>query len=161
MSRLPDHLTLPAIKISAQRLVCFDCGAETNAICNCGVAYVPKAVERVAAYDQANPGQSTRQAAADLGISKSEVSRARQSPVPSGTPDTTVIGRDGKSYPATQPPRTRPRGTNANPTIEQAPDVAVKMIGELYQKLNFAERSEVRDQMDRIDDEEDDGAEGS
>jgi hypothetical protein len=35
------------------------------------------------------------------------------------------------------------------------------MIVDLYQKLNFAERSGVRDQMDRIDEEENDGVEGS
>jgi hypothetical protein len=56
-------------------------------------------------YDKANPGKSTRQAAADLGVSKSEVDRARQkSPVPCGTPDDSspdlVTGRDGKEYPA-------------------------------------------------------------
>jgi hypothetical protein len=104
MSRPPDYLNPPAIKISAQRLACWDCGSETNATCTCGVAYLPKAAERVAEYDKANPGQSTRQAAADLGISNKTVSQARQqAPVTEVTP-ATVTGRDGKTYPAGMTP---------------------------------------------------------
>ena len=35
---------LAVIPISIQRMICDGCGAETNAACNCGVAYQPKAV---------------------------------------------------------------------------------------------------------------------
>jgi hypothetical protein len=102
VSRLPDHLQPPAIKIAVQRMICTGCGAEMNAACNCGKAYVPVA-QRVAEYDKANPGQSTRQAAADLGVHHSTVNEARKAAVGQPTPDT-VTGRDGKSYPASRPP---------------------------------------------------------
>jgi hypothetical protein len=89
----------PAIRMSIQRMACTACGAEANASCNCGQPYVP-ASQRINDYDKQNPGRSTRQAAADLGVSKSEVDRARKaSPVPDGTPDK-VVGMDGKTYPA-------------------------------------------------------------
>lgn len=80
-------------------LSCTGCGAEAKAACNCGVAYRP-AKERVAEYDKANPGKSTREAAADLGLSKSSVSKARG--VHEWTPDK-VVGIDGKTYAATRP----------------------------------------------------------
>ena len=67
-------------------------GAEANASCNCGKPYVPKK-QRVAEYDKEHPGRSTRQAAADLGVSKSTVSDARQG-VQDRTPE--IEGRDGK-----------------------------------------------------------------
>jgi hypothetical protein len=80
------------------RLACTSCGAETNAACNCGAPYVP-AAQRVKEYDAANPGKSTRAAAADLGISKSAVSKARDQVSTDGH----VTGRDGKQYPAKKP----------------------------------------------------------
>ena len=88
--------TATIIPMSIQRMICSGCGAEANASCNCGVSYVP-AAKRVAEYDKTNPGKSTRQAAADLGIGNKTVSRARQSAVSHDTP-ATVTGRDGKSY---------------------------------------------------------------
>jgi len=88
----------PALQIvhSLARLQCTKCGAEANASCNCGEPYVPAAL-RVAEYDKANPGKSTREAAADLGISNKTVSKARG--VTGVTPET-VTGRDGKTYKA-------------------------------------------------------------
>jgi hypothetical protein len=75
------------------KIECTGCGAEANASCNCGKAYVPAAM-RVAEYDKANPGKSTRAAAADLGVSDETVSEARRAnPL---APDT-VTGRDGKT----------------------------------------------------------------
>src|SRR5262245_56232233 len=112
MSRLPDHLQPPAIKISVQRLFCFDCGAETNATCNCGVAYLPKAT-RAAEAIVADPAKSNRQIAEETGLSEATVRRAR--PGASHDAPELVTGRDGKSYPAAQPQR--PRGTNASPTL--------------------------------------------
>ena len=41
MNRLIDP---PAIKIAVQRMACTSCGAEANATCTCGVAYVLKSV---------------------------------------------------------------------------------------------------------------------
>jgi transposase len=60
---------------------------------NCGQPYTI-ARQRVAEYDKANPGRSTRQAADDLGVSQSEVQRARKSGEPDGSPETV------KEYPA-------------------------------------------------------------
>jgi hypothetical protein len=94
MNRLLDP---PAINETLARYECPKCGNN----CQCGVPYVPKTV-RVAEYDKANPGKSTRQAAADLGLSHMTVERSREAAVTDVTPET-VIGRDGKSYPATKP----------------------------------------------------------
>jgi hypothetical protein len=102
VSRLPDHLNPPAIveQQKQSRFVCSACGSARD--CDCKAF----ALERVVKYDKANPGQSTRQAAADLGIPKSTVSDARavvrdRTPVSPETPET-IIGRDQKIYPATR-----------------------------------------------------------
>jgi hypothetical protein len=84
------------IKMSIQRMVCTGCGAEANASCNCGVSYVAKSI-RAAEAIKANPGKSDRAIAADLGIGKNTVMRARQAG-PDGPPEHERIGRDGKSY---------------------------------------------------------------
>jgi hypothetical protein len=84
------------IEMAAQMMVCTGCGAEAVAACKCCKPYVP-AKQRVAEYDKAKPGQSTRQAASDLGISNAAVSKARNSGVNELTPRE-VTGRDGKTY---------------------------------------------------------------
>jgi hypothetical protein len=95
---------VPEIKVSVVQLECTLCHAQTPAACVCGAIYRPKSSERVAEYDKANPGRSTRQAAGDLGISQSEVQRSRQSGEPDGSPEPeTITGRDGKNYPARKP----------------------------------------------------------
>lgn len=78
-------------------MVCTGCGAEANASCNCGKPYVP-AKERVKEYDNANPGRSTRQAAADLGVSRETVRKTRAGD--NHLSPETVTGADGKIYPA-------------------------------------------------------------
>jgi hypothetical protein len=83
-------------------LQCTACGSETNATCKCGAPYVPAAV-RVAEYDKANPGRSTRQAAADLGVSK-EKETVRTARGGNHLPPETVTGRDGKTYKARSAP---------------------------------------------------------
>ena len=109
-----DVVPPPAFHRSVVRLQCSACGSEANASCNCGKPYIP-AAQRVAEYDKANPGRSTRQAAADLGIDQSRVVRARardapasgvRSPTPGDqSPPETVTGRDGKTYQAIKPKR--------------------------------------------------------
>jgi hypothetical protein len=47
--------------IKQSKFICSSCGSARD--CDCSAP----AVERVAAYDKASPGKSTRQAAADLG----------------------------------------------------------------------------------------------
>jgi hypothetical protein len=83
--------------MSVVRLQCSACGAEANASCNCGKPYVP-AAQRVREYDEANPGKSTRAAAADLGMSRESVRTARSGD--NHLSPETVTGRDGKEYPA-------------------------------------------------------------
>ena len=73
------------IAMAVQQMTCTGCGAEANVSCNCGKPYVP-AKNRVREYDQKNPGRSTREAAADLGISNKTVSLARNSGVTKVTP---------------------------------------------------------------------------
>jgi hypothetical protein len=95
-------ITPPAIKVTQQQIECVKCGARSHATCSCGMSYRPVTV-RVAKYDEANPGKSTRAAAADLGVSRESVRTARKSGDNRLSPDT-VTGRDGKEYPATRPP---------------------------------------------------------
>jgi hypothetical protein len=120
-----SNILRPAFVKSIQRLECIKCGAEANASCNCGTDYRAIA-ERVREYDEANPGKSTRAAAADLGVSQSAIQKARQSgehqysPVPHGTPEDghyapgeeTVVGLDGKRYPSRSQKRDETGPTN-------------------------------------------------
>jgi hypothetical protein len=96
------RIETPAIKISIARLQCTQCGAEANASCNCGKSYVP-AAQRVAEYDKANPGKSTRAAATDLGIASGTVTKARKKSGASTEAPAKVIGIDGKEYSAKRP----------------------------------------------------------
>jgi hypothetical protein len=93
--------TPPVIKVTQQQLECVKCGARSHATCSCGVDYKPVA-QRVSEYDQANPGQSARRVAAETGADRETVKRVRErGGMP---PPETVIGRDGKEYPASRPP---------------------------------------------------------
>jgi hypothetical protein len=74
MNRLIDP---PAIKIAVQRMICSGCGAEANATCTCGVAYMPKSVQAAEAI-KANPERSNRAIAQETGLSEPTVRRARQ-----------------------------------------------------------------------------------
>jgi hypothetical protein len=89
-------ISFPSPAQAPNRLKCSECGVEIDAGCNCGALYVP-AAKRVADYDKANPGRSTRQAAADLGVSQPTVVKARKSGDNQLSP-ATVTGRDGKRY---------------------------------------------------------------
>lgn len=117
------------------KLVCSTCGADGEGTCRCGAPYVP-AVRRVTAYDKANPGKSTRQAAADLGISQSGVQKARKSGEHqySGAnqfaPDK-ITGRDGKSYSAKSKPRPEPKEEDI-PTQEEVDE---EWQQELYDQM--------------------------
>lgn len=85
------------IRMSVQRMVCTGCGSEANATCDCGVSYVAKGV-RAAQAIKANPKRSDGAIAADLGVDRSTVSRARSDVVHDAPPDDERTGRDGKSY---------------------------------------------------------------
>ena len=138
--------------IKQSRFICSACGSSRDCDCNA------PALERVVAYDKANPGKSTRQAAADLGVSKSEVNRARRSPVPDGTPVTkvtpaTVTGRDGKTYPARQQPKAEEPDTEdvaasaahgVAPTSKAADQKHAKEIIRLTKEVHAARREIAR-----------------
>jgi hypothetical protein len=91
----------PTIPISAVRLFCSSCHAETFATCNCNKPYVP-ATQRAAEAIAAAPGKSNRAIAAEAGVDEKTVRKARAD---SGadSPQVSRAGRDGKHYPATKP----------------------------------------------------------
>lgn len=80
-----------------RRLECIACRAPTKAACNCGVGY-----EWVAVAVSADPNKSDRAHAADLGVDKKTVARARKKGGGDQSPpdDDRRTGKDGKSYPA-------------------------------------------------------------
>jgi hypothetical protein len=126
-------VTPPRIEINQQQLECVKCGAQTAAVCNCGMSYRQAAV-RVAEYDKANPGQSTRQAAAELGVSNSTVSEARKAGVRDRTPvnqltPETVTGRDGKTYQAKRQQNQMPVGINMAEPPKTEPGPIIKRLG--------------------------------
>jgi hypothetical protein len=112
MSRSTANSENTVIQFSVQRMVCTGCGAEANASCNCGVSYVAKSV-RAAEAIKANPRKSDRDIADEIGANQSTVSRARAD-LGDAYASPERVGRDGKSYPATQAPRQPPsRGRDA------------------------------------------------
>jgi hypothetical protein len=68
------------------------CGANCEASCDCGVAYVP-ASDCAAAAIAANPAKSDRVIAADIGVNPETVRRARKK---STAADAAVAKRTGK-----------------------------------------------------------------
>jgi hypothetical protein len=98
---------LPFAKpVAPVRLQCSACGAQTDAPCSCGAEYKPVA-DRLAEYDKANPGRSTRRAARDLGTSQTAVQKARRRSGEHGcSPHSVpkVTGDDGKPYPSKRKP---------------------------------------------------------
>jgi hypothetical protein len=105
----------PVITRSIQRMVCTGCGAEANASCNCGKAYMPKAV-RAAEAVAANPEKSDRAIAAEIGVSGETVRQARKQ-LPSDLAVVERIGLDGKTR---KQPAKKSTPTQEMPTAEEA-----------------------------------------
>jgi hypothetical protein len=84
------------IRMSIQRMVCTDCGAEANASCNCGVSYVAKSV-RAAEAVKANPNKSNRSIAAEIGVDKNTVRAARSELSGEFSPEERIRS-DGRSF---------------------------------------------------------------
>lgn len=80
----------PALEIG-----CTGCGATVDAACDCGVPYMP-AGQRAAAAIIANPQMSDRSIAAELGIGKDTVRRAREVTGARAPVDEPRTGLDGK-----------------------------------------------------------------
>ena len=91
------------IKSQLAQLRCEGCGAEVEAACNCGLpyAYIPARVAAAKAI-KANPEKSDRAIAAETGVDKHTVKRARKAGG-ENSPTGKRVGRDGKAYPATKP----------------------------------------------------------
>lgn len=86
--------TNTVIKMSIQRMICTGCGAEINAACGCGRPYVPKA-QRAAEAVAANPEQSNRAIADNIGVDEKTVRKARATADQSAVE--ARIGLDGKT----------------------------------------------------------------
>jgi hypothetical protein len=79
---------------SAIRLECPKCHAETNAPCNCGVAYVPKSIKAQEAV-AAHPEKSNRAIAAEVGVDEKTVRKAREATADKSAVETRRTGMDG------------------------------------------------------------------
>ena len=83
-------------------LQCSSCGAPGSGSCHCGTGYIP-AGEYAANIAQEHPELSSRELAEQTGVSQRTAARAlRTAREPFGSLESVVIGRDGKSYPATK-----------------------------------------------------------
>jgi hypothetical protein len=80
---------------STTRLECSECGAMADAACSCGAPYLP-AGARAAQAVADNPGKSDRAIAADLGVGKDTIRRARKS-TGANAPVAKRVGKDGKA----------------------------------------------------------------
>jgi hypothetical protein len=121
------------------RFICSVCGSSRD--CDCDAP----ALERVVAYDKANPGKSTRQAAADLGLGNKTVARARTAAVSHDTPAATVTGRDGKTYLARQKPKAKEPDTESVAAADAArADKYAKEIIRLLKEAHAARREIAR-----------------
>src|SRR5262245_156134 len=76
--------------------ICLECGASGTGSCQCGAGYVP-AGERAKAAIAANPGKSDRATAAEIGVHKNTVARARDTSGPHGPVDQPRTGLDGQT----------------------------------------------------------------
>lgn len=95
------------VKVS---LRCSSCGAPGTGSCHCGTGYVP-AGEYAAKAAELHPELSSRELAKQTGVSQRTAVRAlRTAREPFGSTHAVVVGRDGKSYPAskTDQPKSKP-----------------------------------------------------
>lgn len=94
------------LKVRASQIVlrCSACGIKADAACDCNAPYVP-AGKLAAKAIEANPDKSDRAIAAEIGVGKMTVSRARKSTAPFGTVERRK-GRDGRTrvMPKRSPP---------------------------------------------------------
>lgn len=89
-------MTAKVIRMRKPALMeCSACGASASAACDCGAAYVP-AMQRAAAAAKASPQKSDRVIAAEIGVGKDTVRRARKLTGASAPVDKRV-GKDGKA----------------------------------------------------------------
>lgn len=136
-----------AVRMVVQVMACSYCGSEADATCTCGEMYVPKAA-RAAEAVSAHPEKSDRALAAEIGVARSTIQRARQSGGPCGPPDQEAVaqerrGRDNKAYRVRT--RSRQRAIERNPA-----SVVREQIRRLFLDLAYEDRGLVLDDLDRI-----------
>jgi hypothetical protein len=101
------------IRRAIVRLECSACGAEANASCDCAKPYVPASAKAAAAI-AAHPEMSDRAIAAEIGVHKNTVARAREATGPDGPVER--VGLDGK---VRKLPQRTPRGFYNEPEEEE------------------------------------------
>jgi hypothetical protein len=126
--------TLPKPEKPA-RLACSACGAETEAACDCGVAYVP-AGERAAkaVADPANKNKSDVLLAEEIGVGRETVRRERQKTT---SPHGEVEKRTGKDGKARQLPKKPTKKPTKKPKDDSNPLVAAWEKATLKTKQEF------------------------
>jgi hypothetical protein len=123
-------------------MCCTACGAEANATCTCGVAYVPKSVQAAEAI-ATNPEKSDRAIAAELGVGRTTVQRARKEVARDGPPELDErVGRDGKRYSATRPTTTEP--ISEDKIITAAANGPVFEVTKILRRLSPSGRLQLR-----------------
>jgi hypothetical protein len=95
--KLPEPQQRAALKMQ-----CSACGVTADAACDCGAPYQPVSARAAQAIAE-NPEKSNRAIAAELGVSKDSVRKAREAGGYQSPPADKRVGRDGKSYPAAGP----------------------------------------------------------
>jgi hypothetical protein len=103
--------------VSISRLICGGCGSETNATCNCGMEYRPKAVRAREAVE-ASPEKSNMDIARETGADEKEVRRQRSK-----------LSSDMSEDPRTRRAAPRKRPAEDDSTYEDA-DVAQARKGQ-------------------------------
>jgi hypothetical protein len=93
---------------SIRGLRCSACNATTSASCDCGAAYVPAGDIAVTAI-VANPEKSDRAIAAEIGVNKNTVARARAKTTGPNGPIEKRTGKDGKKRRVPDPKEAKPK----------------------------------------------------
>jgi hypothetical protein len=124
---------------TAVQMECSQCGACVAALCDCGVIYVPVGTRAANAIAK-NPDKSDRAIAAELGVGKDSVRRARV-PVGANAPPGKRTGRDGKQYPARHTVRTRTAKPKQSPNNVWSSDPIQENCSECEVPAEFWERS--------------------
>jgi len=118
---------------SIAKLVCSDCGASADAACNCGVAYVP-ASKRAEAAIKDNPSKSDRAVAADTGVSRRTVQRARRKKRAGGSHEPRErTGNNGKTYKVPERDRYREMRDATNQLHRELAVFREKFVGKVEQ----------------------------
>jgi hypothetical protein len=130
--------TTGAVIKRPSRLECSKCGALMNAACNCGAPYV-SAGARAAAAVTANPEKSDRAIAAEIGVGKDTVRRARTG---AHAPVEKRIGQDGRVWrppvaklKTAQDPVARPLFTALMMLVELIDDFQFEVLSEDLKKI--------------------------